>query len=90
MKAPLSWKEMARGRVVEGQDILILGSVWYFATKDRLKRENIRVVYCPTEAMVADYFTKPLQGALFKKLRAVIMGHTLVSTLSQPSPTTSE
>jgi hypothetical protein len=62
----------------------------YFATKDRLKREGIHVVYCPTETMVADYFTKPLQGALFKKLRAVIMGHTLVSTLSKPSPTTSE
>jgi hypothetical protein len=62
----------------------------YFATKDRLKTENIQVVYCPTETMVADYFTKPLQGALFKKLRAVIMGHTLVSTLSQPSPPTIE
>ena len=32
----------------------------YFATKDRLKRGNIQVVYCPTETMVADYFTKPL------------------------------
>ena len=57
----------------------------YFATKDRLKREGIQVIYCPTETMVADYFTKPLQGALFRKLRAIIMGHELVSTLSRPT-----
>ena len=31
-------------------------------------------MYCPTESMIADYFTKPLQGALFFKLRDAIMG----------------
>ena len=39
--------------------------------------------------MIADYFTKPLQGALFKKLRDVIMGHTHPSSLlkaSEPVP----
>ena len=30
--------------------------------------------YCPTEQMTADYFTKPLQGTLFRKLRDFIMG----------------
>ena len=35
--------------------------------------------------MIADYFTKPLQGALFKKLRDVIMGHTHPSSLLKPS-----
>ena len=34
----------------------------YFFIKDRLESENIQVVYCPTEFMVADFFTKPLQG----------------------------
>ena len=34
----------------------------------------IKVVYCPTEEMVADLLTKPLQGALFRKLRAKLMG----------------
>ena len=39
--------------------------------------------------MVADYFTKPLQGALFKNLRDMIMGHTHPSSLmksSEPTP----
>ena len=29
--------------------------------------------YCPTGDMVADFFTKPLQGSLFRKLRDKIM-----------------
>ena len=31
-------------------------------------------MYCPTESMVADYFSKPLQGALLHKFRDTIMG----------------
>ena len=38
-------------------------------------------MYCPTGRMLADYFTKPLQGNMFKKLRAVIMGWEDISTL---------
>ena len=30
--------------------------------------------YCPTEEMIADFFTKPLQGALFYKFRDAILG----------------
>ena len=30
--------------------------------------------------MIADFFTKPLQGELFRKLRAVIMGHVSLET----------
>jgi len=33
-------------------------------------------VRCPMNILVADLFTKPLQGALFKKLRNIIMGIT--------------
>ena len=32
-----------------------------------------RVEYCPTGELTADYFTKPLQGALFKTFRNRIM-----------------
>ena len=28
--------------------------------------ENMLLTHCPTEAMLADFFTKPLQGSLFK------------------------
>lgn len=31
--------------------------------------------------MLADYFTKPLQGSLFRKFRSIILGHAHISTL---------
>jgi hypothetical protein len=49
-------------------------NVRYFFIADRVKSNEIRLEYCPTGIMIADYFTKPLQGLLFKQLRAMIMG----------------
>ena len=49
----------------------------YFFITDNIKRGTAKVVYCPTEQMVADFFTKPLQGALFRKFRRIIMGEDL-------------
>jgi len=49
-------------------------NIRYFFIKDVLKREGIELVHCPTERMIADYFTKPLQGSLFKKMRDILMG----------------
>ena len=63
----------------------------YFWIKDRLGLENFEVRYCPTEQMLADFFMKPLQGGLFKKLRAVIMGHMHIESLrAETSPPTQE
>ena len=39
----------------------------YLWIKDMLKYEGIKVEYFPTEKMIADFFTKVLQGDLFKK-----------------------
>jgi hypothetical protein len=47
-------------------------------------------VYCPTEQMLAEFFTKPLQGSIFKKFRAVIMGHEHIDSLKVTQPTTSQ
>ena len=61
-------------------------NIRYFFVKDRIDKNELSVEYCPTELMVADYFTKPLQGSLFKTLRRVIMGHdTLHNILSDIS-----
>ena len=49
-------------------------NIRYFFIKDVLNRERITVTHCPTEQMIADYFTKPLQGNLFTTLRDTIMG----------------
>ena len=45
----------------------------YFFIKDQVDSKHVRIEHCPTADMVADYFTKPLQGAPFRKLRDLIM-----------------
>ena len=45
---------------------------YYFVT-DRIGNREVRIEYCPTEQMMADFFTKPLQGVLFTKFRDFIM-----------------
>jgi hypothetical protein len=49
-------------------------NVRYFFLADQVAKKHLRVMYCPTDEMVADYMTKPLQGWKFKKFRAAIMG----------------
>jgi hypothetical protein len=48
--------------------------VRYFFIKDRVSNGNITLKHCPTGEMLADHFTKPLQGTLFRKFRAEIQG----------------
>ena len=59
----------------------------YFFVKDRIDKGEVRIEYCPSFVMLVDYFTKQLQGHLFKKFRDVIMGYKHISTLTiQNSP----
>jgi hypothetical protein len=51
-------------------------NIQYFFITDRLSKEEVSVVWCPTGDMIGDYATKPLQGALFLKFRDHIMGVT--------------
>ena len=51
-------------------------NIRYFFIRDVLRREKVTVAHCPTEHMIADYFTKPLLGSLFTFLRDIIMGIT--------------
>ena len=45
----------------------------FLLIKDILKMENIEVKHCPTERMIEDYYTKPLQSSLSKKMRDILM-----------------
>ena len=45
----------------------------YFFAKDRIDAKEISVEYCPTADMWGDFFTKPLQGGTFKRMRQQIM-----------------
>jgi hypothetical protein len=49
--------------------------------KDRVKNDEIKVRYCPTEEMLADFLTKPRQGSLFHRFRDVLLGYQHVATL---------
>ena len=49
-------------------------NIRYFFCNDRIKKGELSVKYCPTLDMIADYFTKALQGSLFRKLRDLILG----------------
>jgi len=55
----------------------------FFFMQDRFESEGISVVYCPTDEMLVDFFTKPLQGSLFRKFPAVLLGHCHVNTLTK-------
>ena len=46
----------------------------YFYVTKQVGRKAIHVTHCPTEEMVGDIFTKPLQGSLFLKMRNYVMG----------------
>ena len=46
----------------------------YFFVNDVNLKKYIIIEHCGTDDMIADYFTKPLQGSLFIKMRAILMG----------------
>ena len=47
--------------------------VQYYFITDHIDRDRVQVSYCPTGDMLADYFSKPLQGSLFRKFRNLIL-----------------
>ena len=56
-------------------------AIKYFWSTDRIKNGNIEVVYCPTDEMLADYNSKPLQGKAFTTFRRGIRGCDDIDTI---------
>ena len=52
-------------------------NIRYFFIKDRIESGDVKVIYTQTEKMVADFFSKPLQGKLFEEFRDIIMNTKL-------------
>ena len=52
-------------------------NIRYFFLKDRIKAGEIEIIHCPSEEMIADFFTKPIQGKRFTELRSLIMGENV-------------
>ena len=48
-------------------------SIRAFWVADQVKKGVVEIEHEPTEDMIADYFTKPLQGSAFRKLRKLIL-----------------
>jgi len=46
----------------------------YFFITDKIKNNELQVMYCPTDKMVADFYTKPLQASLLIQHCNLILG----------------
>ena len=49
-------------------------NIRYFFLTDQVEKGNLTIEYCPTDDMVGDFHTKPLQGEKFRKFRNEILG----------------
>ena len=49
-------------------------NIRYFFLTDQVEKGNLTIQYCPTGSMIADFQSKPLQGAKFDQFRSDIMG----------------
>ena len=53
----------------------------YFFVKDRIASGEVKVLYCSTSSMLGDFFSKPLQGELFRYYRAILMGYVSIEEI---------
>jgi len=44
-----------------------------FFVTDKIKKGEVKIMHCPTQDMIGDFFTKPLQGTQFVRLRSKIL-----------------
>jgi hypothetical protein len=60
-----------KGRSTSGRTRHI--DIRYFFIKDRIDSGEIEIEHKGTSEMIADMLTKPLQGELFRKMRAKLL-----------------
>jgi hypothetical protein len=61
------------GRALSGRRTRHINIIRYFFVKDRIASGEVKIEHCPTQEMMADFFTKPLQGALFNRMRGDVI-----------------
>jgi hypothetical protein len=80
---------MKNGKLSSGKRTKHL-DIRYFYVKDLLERGVISLEHCVSDVMIADFFTKPLQGRKFQLFRDLILNlnlndHDLTSALQYRS-----
>jgi len=48
-------------------------NIRHFFVNDRINNGEVCIEYCPSTDIIADFFTKPLQGAPFRKFRNIVL-----------------
>ncbi len=48
--------------------------IWYYYVANQVAKEDLRVVRCPTDEMIANFLMKPLWGKAFVKFQDLLMG----------------
>ena len=48
-------------------------NIRYYFIKDNVDKQHVQIMYCPTDDMLGDYPSKPLQGKKFRKQRKALM-----------------
>jgi hypothetical protein len=48
--------------------------IWYYYVANRVAKGDLRIVWCPTDKMIADFLMKPLQGKAFVEFWDLLMG----------------
>ena len=59
-------------------------NIRYFFVVDRIKSGELKMVYVPTDLMVADFMTKPLTGSQFIVLQDRLLGLSSARTKDKP------
>ena len=60
-------------------------NIRYFFVTDQVSKGNLKIEFCPTAEMIADYFTKPTTGSTFQRLRCLIMNLPQCEDTGEPS-----
>ena len=60
------------GRASSGKQTQHINIRYFFVTDD-IQANEMKVEYCTTEIMIADFYTKPLQGKLFRLFRNLVL-----------------
>ena len=63
----------ANGKISSGEQTRHIEIRFFFVT-DNVEKGTLSIEYCPTNDMVGDFFTKPLQGSNIIKFRSIILG----------------